>query len=261
MIILLGVVASILFFAVYRHFTWRAQVWPTGAMAPVKYQGHRGYWKAGVQENTLASFKAAKERGLEMVEMDVRLSKDQVVVVFHDDDLKRLAHQQKAVSEMTADELARAAQVCTLEDVLISKEIPQLLNIELKTNRVRDGVLEEAVAKVVRKHQAEKRILFSSFNPLCIYRLGRILPEVPRALLASKENDPTNKFYLKHMWFAPYIGANLLHLDYKYVSLSDLAKWKKRGVPVAFWTVNDAQKARELLDHGAVSIITDTLIG
>ncbi len=261
MIILAAVLIALCAYLVYRHFTWSAKAWPEEGLTPPLYQGHRGYWKAGAQENTLASFKAAKERGLQMVEMDVRFSKDHVVVVFHDNDLNRLGHLQKNVSDLTAAELAQAAQVCTLEEVLASADIPPLLNIELKTNRVRDGALEEAIEKLVRQYKAEKRILFSSFNPLSIYRLGKLLPEVPRALLATKEDDPTNRFYLKHMWFAPYIGANILHLDYNYVSAAELAQWRKRKIPVAFWTVNESEKAQELLSQGAVSIITDTLKG
>lgn len=259
MIIIFGLLGALIVFAVYRHFTWQAQAWPVGGLTPPRYQGHRGYWKAGAQENTLASFRAAQDRGLKMVEMDVRLSKDQVVVVFHDNDLQRLGHLQKSVAELTAAELATAAQVCTLAEVFNDSNIPPFLNIELKTDRICDGALEEAVAKLVHTYHAEKRILFSSFNPLAIYRLSKLLPNVPRALLASKETDASNKFYLKHMWFAPYIRLHILHLDYKYVSASELARWKKRRVPVAFWTVNDAQKAQELLDQGAVSIITDTL--
>lgn len=261
------IVAVVIVVAVYRHYTWQAQAWPAGALTPAKYQGHRGYWKEGAQENTLESFKAAKARGLQMIEMDVHLSKDQVVVVFHDNNLRRLGNSKqvqesnKTIEEMTAQELAEAAHVCTLEDVLKSTDIPELLNIELKSDRVWDERLEKEIAKLVRKYQAEKRILFSSFNPLSLYKLSKVLPEVPRALLASKEIDPGNKFYLKHLCFAPYVGVHILHLDYKYVSAAELARWKKRKVPVAFWTVNEAEKAHELLSQGAVSIITDTLIG
>ncbi|QDK38076.1 glycerophosphodiester phosphodiesterase [Bdellovibrio sp. NC01] len=259
MIALLILILSVSFLVI-RHFTWKAQAWPEGALRPPQYQGHRGYWKEGAQENTLASFMAAKKRGLQMIEMDVRLSKDNVVVVFHDNDLKRLGNVEKLVNELTAAELATASQVVSLEALLQSNDIPPYLNIELKTDKAFDGSLETEVAKLVRKHKAEKRILFSSFNPLAINRLKKLLPEVPRALLATKEDDPANRFYLKHMLFAPYIGANALHLDYNYVSIAELEKWNRRKIPVAFWTVNDPAVAKNLLQHGALSIISDTLV-
>jgi glycerophosphoryl diester phosphodiesterase len=95
---------------------------------------------------------------------------------------------------------------------------------------------------------------------MCICRLAKYLPEVPRALLATGETDKDNKFYLKKMWLAPYVKANLLHLDHRFVTVKDLKSYKVRGIPVAFWTVNDARKASELLDNGALSIISDVFM-
>lgn len=242
-----------------RHTTWKATPWPQGGVKPPTYQGHRGYWKGGAQENTLASFRAAHERGLTMVELDVRLSKDQVVVVFHDADLKRLGHRNKLVDELTAAELNEFVQAPTLEDLLQSSDVPRFFNIELKTDKALSGTLETKVAEVIRKTRMEQRVLFSSFNPMAVRRLSRLLPEVPRALLATEEHEPGNRIYLRQMWFAPYIRANLLHLDYNYVDADAIRRWKKRGVPVAVWTVNNEAKAKELLEAGAISIISDTL--
>lgn len=255
-----GLFISVTVYAVYRHFTWRAQSWPERGMKPSLYQGHRGYWKGTAQENTLEAFKAAKSRGLKMVEMDVRLSQDGQVVVFHDENLQRLAGLATKVQDLTAAELFRLAKVCTLEDVLVSKEVPVLLNIELKTDAVFAGSLERAVCRIIRQHQAEGRVLFSSFNPLTIWRLSKLLPEVPRALLASHIKEPGNHFYLRHLLFAPYVHAHALHLDHRDFSLKSLAAWKKRAVPVAFWTVNERPHAQELLNHGAFSIISDVLM-
>ena len=242
-----------------RHTTWKAEAWPAQGVKPPMYQGHRGYWKGGAQENTLASFRAAKERGLAMVELDVHLSKDLIPVVFHDSDLKRLGHSDSHVGDLTAQELQQLVHAPTLEDLLKSTDVPSLFNIELKTDKAFSGILERAVADVVRKTQTEKRVLFSSFNPLAIRRLSKLLPEVPRALLASEEKGVDNRIYLRKLWFAPYIRANLLHLDYRYVDAAVIKRWAQRGVPVALWTVNDEIKAKELLAAGAISIISDTL--
>lgn len=245
---------------VYRHFTWKALPWPNGAVIPPKYQGHRGYWKAGAPENTLLSFSEAAKRGFSMVEMDVRNSKDNIPVVFHDGTLKRMLNLDKAVNECTTAELKTWGNIPTLEEVLASTSIPEYLNIELKTSSVWEGILEQKVSSLIKKYKAEQRVLFSSFNPLSLRRMSHLLPEVPRALLASKERAPDNNLYLRHMWFAPYVKLHALHLDHNYVSIEDLQKWKKRKVPVALWTVNDRAKAEAFLQAGAFSIITDTLI-
>lgn len=246
-------------FLILKHFFWKADPWPANGIKPPKYQGHRGYWKGGAQENSLASFKAAKDRGLTMIELDVRLSKDGQVVVFHDDDLKRIANDPRRVDQVSAAELEQLAKIPTLREVLLSPDVPQFLNIELKTNKASDRSLEEKVARVVRETDSCQRILFSSFNPLAIKELHRLLPQVPRALLATKEKDPANRWYLKLLVLAPYVHANILHLDHRYVTVQELHKYNKRRIPVSFWTVNDQSRADELLANGAQSIISDTL--
>lgn len=257
--ILLVIVLLLAAFLLYKHFYWKAEAWPEGALQVPTYQGHRGYWPGGSQENTMQSFRAAKLRGLEMIEMDVRLSKDLVPVIFHDDNLQRIGGRPEKVSEFTAAELAELVQACSFEEILTATDIPQKLNVELKTPHAKDSLLEEKVAALIRQHRAENRVLISSFNPLALKRIGKLLPQVPRSLLATKENDPSNRFYLKYLLFAPYIQVQALHLDYRYVSLEQLKAYRRRNIPVAFWTVNEKEKAQELLAAGAFSIISDQL--
>lgn len=259
MILFLVLFIAAVLILVVRHKTWTAQPWPSQALTVPRYQGHRGYWKEGAQENSLDSFRAALARGLTMVEFDVRLSKDGVPVVFHDDNLNRIAHRPEIAGELTAAELKHFANAPSLAEVLLATDIPQLLNIELKTKSALNGDLEEQVALLIEKHQAYNRVLFSSFNPLAVWRLSKLLPQVPRALLASRETDPTNKIYLKRLWLAPYIGVHLLHLDKSYWTPAEVQAYKKRGIPVALWTVNDPAAAELYLQAGAISIISDTL--
>lgn len=257
---MMALVLALIFIAlIYRHNTWRTVPWPKNGVRPPQYQGHRGYWKGGAQENTMASFVAARQRGLQMVEMDVCLSKDLVPVIFHDVDLKRLAGREQNVDACSVEDLRQWANVSTLEEVLVSPSIPSYLNIELKTSSVLSGILEKQVAHLIQVHGAQKRVIFSSFNPFSLWRLSRYLPEVPRALLASEEKESGNWLYLRRLWLAPYVKVHALHLDHNYVDVSRLQYWNKRGIPVALWTVNDPEKAVAYLKAGALSIISDTL--
>lgn len=253
---LLGV---IIVFLIYRHFSWAALPWPKGAMRPALYQGHRGFWRQGCRENTLASFIEAKRRGLQMIELDVRLSKDHIPVVFHDKTLSRFSDRTDEVQDCTAQDLYKWVGAPTLEDVLTSKDVPVYVNIELKTESVFQDLLESQVVEVVKRLRAQDRVLFSSFNPFSLRKLSRLLPEVPRALVATSEVDPDNNFLLRHLLLAPYARIHLLHLDHHFTDLQKLKNWIDRGVPVALWTVNDAQNAREYLSAGAISIISDEL--
>lgn len=253
-------IALFLAVLIYRHKTWKALPWPSTALRPPAFQAHRGYWQAGAQENTLTAFAAAKAQGFEMFELDVRLSAGGIPVVFHDADLLRLGgKRQDLVAATSLENLKSWAQVCTLEEVLTSSDVPRFINIELKTNQIWNGDLEKSVAALIRKHSCESRVIFSSFNPLSLWRMKQRLPSVPRALLATQENDPENKVYLRQMWLAPYIGVHALHLDQNYVTPEDVQRWQKRHVPVALWTVNDPEQARQYLQAGALSIISDSV--
>ncbi|MGZ3769609.1 MAG: glycerophosphodiester phosphodiesterase [Bdellovibrio sp.] len=245
-------------FLIYRHFTWQALPWPKEALVPPQYQGHRGYWVGGLPENTLLAFEAAEKNGFKMVEMDVRLTEDKVPVVFHDCTLKRIFNLDKKVDDCTVEEL-RIYGIPTLEEVLNSKSIPPNLNIELKNPFIFDSTLEEKVAALIKNHKAEGRVVISSFNPLALKRMSSLLPDVPRALLATEEAAPDNRIYLRKLWLAPYVRVHALHLDHRYVSAELIKKWKKRNIPVAVWTVNDRKKAESFLNAGALSVISDYL--
>lgn len=234
--------------------------WPDTSFPMPRWQAHRGYWVGGFQENTLAAFRAARVAGFKMCEMDVRLSKDGIPVVFHDSDVSRFGSSSNAVAHLTAAELARSAQVPTLREVLSDAAVPEFFNIELKTGIGEIGRLEPAVLKVIQDTRAENRVLFSSFNPLSLSALSQIAPKIPRALLATRQNAPGNHLILKNLLLAPFLRIHLLHLDYLMLNKRLCDELRRRKIPFAVWTVNEEQTAQFFLESGAASVITDRLL-
>lgn len=226
-----------------------------------KFQTHRGFWVEGITENTLESLLAAKKRGSQMVEFDVRLTRDYVPVLYHDKTMKRL---HKAPIELQALTLVQAQifapNLTTLEQVLASKEVPEYLNIELKTDSAMDPALEIKVAQLIRKYHAEERVVFSSFNPFSLIRAKTIIPEVSRALLVSEENEAKNYWFLKQMSLLPLCDAQFLHWDQRMTTPERVKKFMDIGYQIACYTVNDASRAKELLSWGVHSIISDRLL-
>ncbi len=237
------------------HFS--AQAWPKGAMKLPSLQCHRGFHLSGAQENTLEAFRLAKKEGAAMVELDVHLSGDGQVVVVHDNDIARISGRQGLVASMTAAELKAAAKVPLLREVLLDSDCPQFVNIEVKSSRAGTDGLELAVANLVRELGAEGRVLFSSFNPLVLYRLARLCPMVPRALLVSGERTKENAFYLRRMLLAFLARPHMLNLEQSMYTEALAAALHARGVPVALWTLKSSVEAKKLLARGAVSIISD----
>lgn len=224
------------------------------------YQAHRGYCLDGAQENTLESFIEAKKKKFLMCEMDVQLSKDTVPIVFHDKNLIRMGGEDVDVADLTAQQMKEKVHSPTLEEVIAHSEMTPYLNIELKTSAVIDETLEFKVSQLIKKYKVQSRVLISSFNPLSLARMRYLLPNVQRALLVTQANDPENHFYLKKMWFLRLADPHFLNLDCRDIEYSTIYENQKNNLSVMAWTVNDRSMAQKLLDRGAVSIITDTLV-
>lgn len=251
---------SFVFFLVWRHVSWKALSWPAESFELPRFQAHRGYWIEGAGENTLGAFRAAQLKGYQMSELDVHLSSDGIPVVFHDLDFKRVAGSCAKVSDLTLEQMQSLHPLPTLLEVLQSGDVTSFFNIELKTQEKWAGHLERAVVEVIKQTNSQTRVLFSSFNPLALWRLKKLLPEVPRALLATQEEVRENNFLLRNLCLAPYVGVHLLHLDHRYVASEDLQSYRQRGIPVALWTVNEEAMSQAYLEAGAASIISDRVL-
>jgi glycerophosphoryl diester phosphodiesterase/MFS family permease len=233
---------------------WGCLPWPEGALQLPKAQCHRGFHNLA-QENTLEAFRAAARAGAKMVELDVRLSRDGQAVVFHDADIKRIAGRDGLVRDFTASELKDLARAPTLREVLDDQDCRNLgVNVELKHCPDQNDALASAVAGVVRGF--ESRVLFSSFNPLLLRAMARLMPTVPRAILATTERVPGNKIYLRKMWLAFLARPHMLNFDGNGYTTSMARRLALRKVPVAIWTISDPETARKFLAMGAESIIS-----
>lgn len=233
--------------------------WPSQALVLPRIQAHRGFCLHGAQENTLQAFRDAKSSGALMFECDVRLSKDQIPVLFHDENLLRISNRPEKIIEVMAGDLKKWAQIPTLEEALQDPQAPPFVNIELKSQRKLDDPLERKVAEVVKKRRAQNRVLFSSFNPMSLYRMSLHLPQVPRALLVSASDEAPNSWALRKMWLAPFFSFHCLHLDHRLVTEKRMSFWNKKKIPVAVWTIQKKEDIQKYLRMGAVSVITDVL--
>jgi glycerophosphoryl diester phosphodiesterase len=233
--------------------------WPSQSLILPRMQAHRGYRGNGAVENSLQAFRDARAKGALMYECDVRLSRDGIPVLCHDEDIQRVSGQAGFVKEMTAKQLFERAGICSLEQALLDQACPRLANIEIKSDILIDDPLERKVSDVVKKCRAEKRVLFSSFNPMSILRLSWHLPDVPRALLVTEADEGKNNFILKNMLAAPLLQFHMLNLDFKMLTEERMDAFRRRRIPVSVWTVNGKDEIQKYLKMGVVSVITDSL--
>ena len=223
--------------------------------------GHRGGRGEGwPPENSLASFERARSQGAHAIETAVRLAASGEVVAFHDPTLARMTdgRDTREVARLDRTELgavrlgASTERIPRLPEVLEWAEQAGCgLNIEVK----HDVPDRWALAREVARHLSKARIpvLVSSFDPVALLALGVLAPAVPRALLTH----PAQKYApILHTLAHPRF-LTALHAERRETHAAQIQTWKRRGLRVGVWTVNDTYEARRLVADGTDLLITD----
>ncbi len=252
LLLLLFIVVSFLF---WHHSHYQTLSHPMLGKMP-KLQSHRGA-HSKLRENTMHAFEQSKSLGFAMIELDVQLSQDGKVVVFHDENLLRTTGENIFVEQLSASEINQLTQAPLLSDVLSSDLVPDFINIEIKNKKIFSSKIELAVAEVIRRNAKQKSVMISSFNPMTIFKMSLLLPQTLRALLATQEPSPENKIYLRKLWLAPYCRCHMLNLDNKSFSQGEIKELITRGNSISLWTVNSYDLWSTYFALGVVSIITD----
>ncbi len=214
---------------------------------------HRG-GSALAPENTLAAFDRGVASGADGLELDVRLSKDGVVVVHHDATLERTTQLAGPVAARMADELAEAA-VPRLDAVLRRYDVPLIVEMKDDTE-----ALARATVEAVRRAAAVGRVCLGAFGGRVMREARRLEPalatsawkeEVRWALYRSRLGVP--------IWRPQYDGFQVPERfgATRVVSRRFVAAAHRAGLAVQVWTVDEEADARRLLAWGVDALISD----
>jgi len=225
---------------------------------------HRGS-SAYAPENTIVAFQTAIKQGAAGIELDAKLSADDQVVVIHDQTVDRTTPASGKVSEMTAEELSKLdagshfnpafheARIPTLEEVFATVGDQLLINIELTNYAAPNNDLPQRVAELVSQYKLQKSVLFSSFNPIALIRIRRLLPEIPIGLLAF----PGWKGGLARSWIGRLLHYQALHPEYHDVTPHLVQEAHIQGNLVLTYTVNQPKDMQRLFGINIDGIFTD----
>lgn len=227
---------------------------------------HRGASGSGLApENTLAAFERAIQLGVDAVELDVRATRDGVVVVMHDPTIDRTTDREGPVDELTFAQLRQAdaggwfgrdfvgQRVPTLQEVLDLLRHRALAVVEIKGDW-----LAEQVLKVAHDVDVIDQIVIQSFAPETVRRINALDASVPTALLIG--NLPTSPARMRarrvvHDVLA--VGANILNVWHGGLTPPFFEETRKRGVTVWTWTVDQEAVMRDVIQMGVQGIITN----
>ena len=216
-------------------------------------------------ENTIAAFKASEQAGVFSIETDVRTTKDGIAILFHDDDLLRVAGINQKVSETNYSdiqniELTGGGRVPTLVQALQALPLMRF-NLDIKDERS-----VEPTAEAIETTKAHHRVLVSSFSEK---RRVAALSLMSKPVATSASASIVISTWVMHVLHLPQrlierklrgIGALQIPRSMygiKFDSRSFISKIRKTETEIHYWTINNPQEMLELTKLGATGIVSD----
>lgn len=229
-----------------------------------KVIGHRGA-KAYAPENTLASIHAAADMGIEWVEIDVKLTRDGVAVVFHDDTLDRCTNGSGNVADTSFADIRELDAGSWFAESFMGEKVPTLdealevildrglgLNLEIKPCPGREVETAEVALDVCSRIWPDDKPapLISSFSHVSLETSMDMIEEWPRGFLMENHLPNWNDF-LEHL------QASTLNIDGNKVTEEQVEDYLEAGLPILAYTINQPDKARQLVRWGIDGVFSD----
>lgn len=205
---------------------------------------HRGLHDTQCPENTMEAFERAVNQGYG-IELDVRLTKDHVVVVFHDEDLLRACEDERNIIDLTYQELQsipifKSQQtIPTLQEVLtyINDQVPLIIEIKEDTSEV---IVAKAVAPLLDAYQG--RFMVESFNPYSVAWFKKERPHYIRGQLAeimkpSASLSRSNAFFITHLLSNVITRPHFIAYNIDQDSSFSVLVLRNLQCPFVYWTI------------------------
>lgn len=219
---------------------------------------HRGL-SADALENTLYAFSDAISVGADFIELDVQQTRDGVLVVMHDSNLKRTTGVNKDIWDVDYADIQNLdagswfdpayanARIPTLEETLQFVDKRAKLNIEIKPTKHGSDTLEQDVAELITRYQYTDACYVTSFSYGSLKKVKEANPEIRTGYLMSVAYG---QFYsLKY--------ADAFSLNKVFVTSQVVNAAHQQGKQIFAWTVNSMSEVRSLCNLHVDSIITD----
>ncbi len=210
---------------------------------------HRGLHGNGITENTIDAYNSAIQKGYS-IEIDVRLTRDNELVVCHDDTLKRLCDIDERVDRLDLESISNLTlpdgnKIPTLGEVLDCVKGQVGVLIELKSNG--SGVLESKVYDTLKSYNGNFAI--QSFHPFSVRWFKTHAQRVARGLLATYDDYPVKwyqNFMLRHLMLLPFVKPDFLSYEEKHIERKRIKRLK---LPKLAWTVTSRERANTIINN------------
>ena len=220
---------------------------------------HRGASGKGLApENTLAAFRKAIEIGTDAIEMDVHRTRDDHVVVCHDDALDRTTDRRGAIKDLTLSEIKQAdagagERIPTLKealDLIVGKAVAL---IEIKPEDIARDVV-----RTVEECDAVGHVVLQSFHKEVVREVGILNPHLRRALLIGvRAIDVRRTPAVRLVRRTTEVGASTLSLSHNAATPELARELHRRDLALYVWTVDAFDDLRRMIQIGVDGIISN----
>lgn len=204
---------------------------------------HRGFHSGKkIPENSIPAFENAIKEGF-AIELDLQLSKDHKVIVFHDENLKRMTNNNKKVKDCMYQELKQLSLYNTNEKIPLFSETLEVIQgkvpilVEIK-NRGKVGRLEEETYKLLQHYKGDFAI--QSFNPYSVGYFKQKAPNIIRGQLSGsfrgEKLSPLKKLILSNLLLNKISEPHFISYELNYIDKLPKKYKKQRTIPLLGWT-------------------------
>ncbi|MDI6592090.1 MAG: glycerophosphodiester phosphodiesterase family protein [Patescibacteria group bacterium] len=216
----------------------------------IKVLGHRGC--AGLEpENTIRAFKRALDLGVDLIEFDVRMTKDKKLVVIHDEKLDRTTNGKGFVRDFAFEEIkkldaGKGEKIPSFEETLnLLKSEKPIIVIEIKEPQITEKIL-----KIIKKENLENKVLIVSFWHNILNKIKEIEPEIKTgAILAGRPMNLVST--------AKAAKSKLLCLRHEFIDEELVKNCHRKGIEINAWTVNELKDIERMIKLGIDIISSD----
>ena len=215
---------------------------------------HRG--ASGYEfENSVSSFIRAIQMKAHFIETDVQKTKDNVLVLIHDDNLRKLTFSNRSVSKLNFDQLnniklLNGESIPTLENLLELHDGKIKFDLEIKV-----GNIEKKLIETVKKYDLLDQVVFSNFSLKSLNKIHGIEPKAQLQLLILFPHVIFRKLNMLKKLLD--IGITAINPIFPIVTNSLIQNAHAIGLKVYPWTINDRIKLSQLIEMGIDGVFTD----
>lgn len=218
----------------------------------------------------MKAFQAVVDNGLNWIETDLSITKDEDVFIIHDDKLDRTTDQTGSIETVDNEVVAEADAGSWYSDKFTGEKIPTLdqlieflnqnklnANIELKgvvgddANYLADKLVLK-FSKALRKLDDDIELIISSFNPIMLEKMFKLNPELKYAVLFDHQAIGEDWNLIMQA-----CHAKIIHPDDRELTQERIKLMKQYHYQINVWTVDDKKRAQQLLDWGVDGIFTN----